>query len=172
MRTSGGGGMRTSARGRIVVAASRLLRWQGCGGTGIKRIAQEGQATLGSVRHFFPGGKEAVAVAEIRHSAEEFAPLPWKALDGEGGPVEAVMACVRLRAGQPSAGFHRPSVCQPPAVRCQSSGVCGRASVTRRLSPGVCRQPSAGRPNQRSSTGRASGGASSGPRAKRASSSR
>lgn len=66
-----GSRMQTSTRDRIVVAASRLLQRQGYVGTGIKQIAQEAQATLGSVYHFFPGGREAVAVTAIKHSSED-----------------------------------------------------------------------------------------------------
>ncbi|MFF0483705.1 TetR/AcrR family transcriptional regulator [Streptomyces sp. NPDC004435] len=85
--------MQTSTRDRIVVAAARLLQRQGYVGTGIKQIAQESQATLGSVYHFFPGGKEAVAVAAIRHSSAEFATLLRQALDSEDDPADAVSAC-------------------------------------------------------------------------------
>ena len=95
-----GGRMQTSTRDRIVVAASRLLQRQGYVGTGIKQIAQEAQATLGSVYHFFPGGKEAVAVAAIKHSTEEFATLLRKALDSDDDPAEAVMACARQLADE------------------------------------------------------------------------
>ncbi|MFC8590710.1 TetR/AcrR family transcriptional regulator [Streptomyces atroolivaceus] len=90
--------MQTNTRDRIVVAASRLLQRQGYVGTGIKQIAQEAQATLGSVYHFFPGGKEAVAVAAIKYSTEEFATLLRNALDGADDPAEAVMACTRQLA--------------------------------------------------------------------------
>ncbi|MGW0719784.1 TetR/AcrR family transcriptional regulator [Streptomyces sp. NPDC002778] len=92
--------MQTSTRDRIVVAASRLLQRQGYVGTGIKQIAQEAQATLGSVYHFFPGGKEAVAVAAIKHSTEEFATLLRKALDSEEDAAEALMACAQQLAGE------------------------------------------------------------------------
>ncbi|CAL9289449.1 TetR/AcrR family transcriptional regulator [Streptomyces sp. NPDC050585] len=85
--------METSTRDRIVVAAARLLQRQGYVGTGIKQIAQEAQATLGSVYHFFPGGKEAVAVAAIKRGSEEFAALLREALDSEDDPADAVTAC-------------------------------------------------------------------------------
>ncbi|MGW0118157.1 TetR/AcrR family transcriptional regulator [Streptomyces sp. NPDC003327] len=88
----------SSTRDRIVVAASRLLQRQGYVGTGIKQIAQEAQATLGSVYHFFPGGKEAVAVAAIHHGSEEFATLLREALDSEADAAEAVTACSRQLA--------------------------------------------------------------------------
>ncbi|MFD5976955.1 TetR/AcrR family transcriptional regulator [Streptomyces bacillaris] len=62
-------------------------------GTGIKQIAAESQATLGSIYHFFPGGKEAVAA--IRHSCEEFAAVLREALDRADDPAEAVLSCCR-----------------------------------------------------------------------------
>jgi TetR/AcrR family transcriptional repressor of lmrAB and yxaGH operons len=96
-RTSGTGGA-GGTRDRIVVAASRLIQRQGYVGTGIKQIAQEAEATLGSVYHFFPGGKEAVAVAAMEHGREEFAALLRNALDGEDAPGAAVDACARTLA--------------------------------------------------------------------------
>ncbi|MEU8773291.1 TetR/AcrR family transcriptional regulator [Streptomyces sp. NPDC048606] len=90
--------MQNTTRDRIVVAAARLLQRQGYVGTGIKQIANEAQATLGSVYHFFPGGKETVAVAAIAHSSAEFAALLRGALAGEEDPAEAVLACSRQLA--------------------------------------------------------------------------
>jgi TetR/AcrR family transcriptional repressor of lmrAB and yxaGH operons len=90
--------MQASTRDRIVVATARLVQRQGYVGTGIKQIAQEAQATLGSVYHFFPGGKEAVAVAAIKHSSEEFAELLRTALDSVEDPADAVVACARQLA--------------------------------------------------------------------------
>jgi AcrR family transcriptional regulator len=95
MQTSTGTGTGTSTRERIVVTAARLMQRQGYVGTGIKQIATEAQATLGSVYHFFPGGKEAVAVAAIRHSSEEFAAVLEATLAREQDPAEAVNACAR-----------------------------------------------------------------------------
>ncbi|MEU7564588.1 TetR/AcrR family transcriptional regulator [Streptomyces fradiae] len=90
-------------RERIVVTAARLIQRQGYVGTGIKQIATEAEATLGSVYHFFPGGKEAVAVAAIGHGGAEFAALLRESLDGTEDPAEAVEHCadrlaVELRA--------------------------------------------------------------------------
>ncbi|MFI9237113.1 TetR/AcrR family transcriptional regulator [Streptomyces sp. NPDC053079] len=88
----------TNTRDRIVIAASRLLQRQGYVGTGIKQIAGEAQATLGSVYHFFPGGKEAVAVAAIKHGDQEFSALLRTALDAEEKPGAAVESCARQLA--------------------------------------------------------------------------
>ncbi|TDD06267.1 TetR/AcrR family transcriptional regulator [Nonomuraea deserti] len=88
----------TSTRDRIVITAARLLQRQGYVGTGIKQIAREAQATLGSVYHFFPEGKEAVAVAAIKHGDQEFSALLRAALDSEESPSAAVNACARRLA--------------------------------------------------------------------------
>lgn len=92
--------MQTSTRERIVVTAARLLQRRGYTGTAIKQIAQEAQATLGSIYHFFPGGKEAVAVAAIRHSSRQFATLLEETLDSEKDAAAAVNACARQLATQ------------------------------------------------------------------------
>ncbi|KNB53971.1 TetR/AcrR family transcriptional regulator [Streptomyces caatingaensis] len=90
-------------RERIVRAASRLMQRQGYDGTGIKQISQEAEATLGSLYHFFPGGKQELAVAAIRRGDEEFAGLLRRALDGEPDPGRALVACARTLAAELSA---------------------------------------------------------------------
>ncbi|MBH1937613.1 TetR/AcrR family transcriptional regulator [Streptomyces sp. AV19] len=90
-------------RERIVRAASRLMQRQGYDGTGIKQISQEAEATLGSLYHFFPGGKQELAVAAIRHGDEEFAGLLRRALDSEPDPAEALVACARVLVEELSA---------------------------------------------------------------------
>ncbi|EPH40182.1 TetR/AcrR family transcriptional regulator [Streptomyces aurantiacus] len=82
-----------STRERIVLVTARLIQRQGYVGTSIKQIAKEAQATLGSVYHFFPGGKETVAVAAIKHGAKEFALLLEDALRREDDPAAAIEAC-------------------------------------------------------------------------------
>ncbi|WP_447038423.1 TetR/AcrR family transcriptional regulator [Streptomyces sp. DSM 118878] len=80
-------------RDRIVAVSARLIQRQGYVGTGIKQIAKEAEATLGSVYHFFPGGKVTVAVAAITYSAEEFAEMLRAGLAGEGDPASAIERC-------------------------------------------------------------------------------
>ncbi|MFE2037490.1 TetR/AcrR family transcriptional regulator [Streptomyces scopuliridis] len=85
-------------RERVVRAASRLLQQQGYEGTGIKLIAREAGATLGSVYHFFPGGKEELAVAAIHHGDQEFADTLRAGLDSSDDPAVAVENCARRLA--------------------------------------------------------------------------
>ncbi len=55
-------------RQRLVATAAHLLRTQGYGATGMKQVAREAQATVGSLYHHFPGGKDELA-AEGLHQA-------------------------------------------------------------------------------------------------------
>ncbi|TDD22683.1 TetR/AcrR family transcriptional regulator [Nonomuraea diastatica] len=82
-------------RERIVRATSRLMQRQGYEATGLKQISQEAQATLGSVYHFFPGGKRELAVEAVRHGAREFAEFLRAAFDQEDDPAAAIGACTR-----------------------------------------------------------------------------
>ncbi|RGD62871.1 TetR/AcrR family transcriptional regulator [Kitasatospora xanthocidica] len=85
-------------RERIVRATSRLLQRQGYEGTGIKQISREAEATLGSVYHFFPGGKQELAAEAIRHGDEEFAVMLHAGLGSSPDLGEAMTACTRLLA--------------------------------------------------------------------------
>lgn len=87
-------------RERIVRAASLLMQRQGYDGTGIKQISTEAGATLGSVYHFFPGGKQQLAVAAIGHGDREFADELRLTLDAATDPAQAVIDCAhRLAQG-------------------------------------------------------------------------
>ncbi|GAA3015673.1 TetR/AcrR family transcriptional regulator [Streptosporangium longisporum] len=86
-------------RERILRTASLLMQRQGYEGTGIKQVSQEAGATLGSVYHFFPGGKQALAVAAVQHADQEFADMLSASLSGEADPAKAVAACARALAG-------------------------------------------------------------------------
>lgn len=56
----------TGTRERIVVATSELFRRQGYNGTSLQQISTASNATIGSIYHFFPGGKEALAVEVVQ----------------------------------------------------------------------------------------------------------
>ena len=52
-------------RDRIIVATNELFRRSGYNGTSLSQISSASGATIGSIYHFFPGGKEALAVAVV-----------------------------------------------------------------------------------------------------------
>lgn len=66
---------RTPTRDRILYASAELFRRQGYAGTGLKQIATESEATLGSLYHFWPGGKEQLADEVLRVGGRFFLAL-------------------------------------------------------------------------------------------------
>jgi AcrR family transcriptional regulator len=54
-----------TTRDRIIVATNELFRRRGYNGTSLSHISDAANATVGSIYHFFPGGKEALAVAVV-----------------------------------------------------------------------------------------------------------
>lgn len=110
-------------RERIVRTTSLLMQRQGYDGTGIKQISREAGATLGSVYHFFPGGKQELAVAAVRHGDQEFAEALRDALAGEDDPGEAVIACCRMLAD----GLRASDWIEGCPVTATALGTAGRA---------------------------------------------
>lgn len=64
-----------TTRERIVYAGAEIFRRQGYAGTGIKHIAAHADATLGSIYHFFPGGKDQLADEVLRTAGSFFLAL-------------------------------------------------------------------------------------------------
>lgn len=62
-------------RDRIIVATNELFRRQGYNGTTLSQISKAAEATVGSIYHFFPGGKEALAVAVIESTGAIYCEL-------------------------------------------------------------------------------------------------
>ena len=64
-----------STRDRIVAAAAQLYGRYGYTGIGLKQVAAESGAPIGSLYHFFPGGKDELAAAALRMSGEGYQTL-------------------------------------------------------------------------------------------------
>ena len=93
----------TDTRSRIIETSAELFRRQGYIGTGVKRIAEDAGTPFGSLYHFFPGGKEELADAVIRHAGAFYLRLFETIADGSpdiGTGVQAffVGAAETLRA--------------------------------------------------------------------------
>uniref|UniRef100_A0AAU2JSH3 TetR/AcrR family transcriptional regulator n=1 Tax=Streptomyces sp. NBC_00049 TaxID=2903617 RepID=A0AAU2JSH3_9ACTN len=85
-------------RDRLVRTASRLMQHGGYENTPVKQLVREAEATLGSLYHFFPGGKQELAVAAIHFGDQEFAELLRAGLASRPDPAEAVEAVAALLA--------------------------------------------------------------------------
>ncbi|MET8340227.1 TetR/AcrR family transcriptional regulator [Streptosporangium canum] len=93
-------------RERIIQATSRLMQRQGYEATGLKEISREAEATLGSVYHFFPGGKRELAVEAVRHGDREFTELLRTVLGRVDDPAAAIIVCARdLSTGLRDSGW-------------------------------------------------------------------
>ncbi len=85
-------------RERLVRTASRLMQHGGYENTPVKQLVREAEATLGSLYHFFPGGKQELAVAAVHFGNEEFADQLRTGLDADPDPARAVEAVTALLA--------------------------------------------------------------------------
>jgi AcrR family transcriptional regulator len=82
-----------STRERIVDAASVLFMQRGYAGSGLKQIATESEAPIGSLYHFFPGGKRELATETLRRSGRAYQELVEAVLDGAPDIASGVRAC-------------------------------------------------------------------------------
>ena len=76
-------------RDRIIVATNELFRRHGYNGTTLTQISEASAATIGSIYHFFPGGKEALAVAVIEATGAVYRELFESIVAEADGPAAA-----------------------------------------------------------------------------------
>lgn len=80
----------STTRERILEVTGELFTRQGYVGTGMNQIVSEGGAALGSIYHFFPGGKAQLCSESIRRSGELYLTLIEGALGGADSIAEGV----------------------------------------------------------------------------------
>ena len=64
-----------STRDRIIVSTNELFRRNGYNGTSLKQISKASGATIGSIYHFFPGGKESLGVVVVETTGAAYRQL-------------------------------------------------------------------------------------------------
>jgi AcrR family transcriptional regulator len=69
-------------RQRFITATAELFRRRGFHGTSLKQVTDAAEAPIGSLYHFFPGGKEDLAEAVILESGEAYRQLFVLIADG------------------------------------------------------------------------------------------
>jgi AcrR family transcriptional regulator len=84
--------MVSDTRERIITATNELFRRHGYNGTSLSQVSKAAPATIGSIYHFFPGGKEALAVAVIESTGSVYRQL-----------FESIVA----EAPSPASAFHQ-----------------------------------------------------------------
>lgn len=67
--------MADDTRTRIVTATNELFRRHGYNGTSLSQVSKAAPATVGSIYHFFPGGKEALAAEVVQTTGSVYRQL-------------------------------------------------------------------------------------------------
>lgn len=81
---------RTGQRDKIIRATAQLLRQRGYAATGLADIIETSGAPKGSLYHYFPGGKDDIAVEALRYAGEKVQATLTE-LAGEQPSAAAVM---------------------------------------------------------------------------------
>jgi len=82
-----------STRERIVGAAAELFRRNGYAGVGLKQISRESGSPIGSMYHFFPGGKDELVAEALRMSGHGYQLLVEAVFDNEPDLISGIRAC-------------------------------------------------------------------------------
>jgi AcrR family transcriptional regulator len=82
-----------STRERLIEASSALFMQRGLAASGLKQIAAESEATIGSLYHFFPGGKDELAAETLRAAGAAYQQLVEAIFDASPDVVTGVTAC-------------------------------------------------------------------------------
>lgn len=83
-----------NARQRLIDTTARLLQTAGYHHTGLNQIVAESGAPKGSLYHYFPGGKVALAVAALDQSASQLAQALAQLCLPHPDPESAVAAVI------------------------------------------------------------------------------
>lgn len=79
-----------STRDRIIVATNELFRRYGYNGTSLSQISDASSATIGSIYHFFPGGKEELGAAVIETTGTVYRQLFESIAAASADPAKAI----------------------------------------------------------------------------------
>jgi AcrR family transcriptional regulator len=85
--------MPASTRDRIIEATSALFMQRGYAGSGLQQIAADSGATIGSLYHFFPGGKAELAAETLRVAGAAYQGLVEQVFDSTPDVASGVRAC-------------------------------------------------------------------------------
>jgi AcrR family transcriptional regulator len=83
----------STTRERIIQASSALFMQRGYSASGLKQISESSAAPIGSLYHFFPGGKEELAAETLRSSGAAYQALVEGVFDAAPDIVSGVRDC-------------------------------------------------------------------------------
>lgn len=82
--------MENDTRARLLAAANESFRRGGYNGTSLKDVVAAASATVGSLYHFFPGGKEELTAAVLRESGAAYGELFELIANASADPATAI----------------------------------------------------------------------------------
>ncbi|MCY8519389.1 TetR/AcrR family transcriptional regulator [Bacillus atrophaeus] len=91
---------RGDSREKILHTASRLFQLQGYHATGLNQIVKESGAPKGSLYHFFPNGKEELAIEAVTYTGKCIEDIIRHSMDKITDPVEAIQLFIKETASQ------------------------------------------------------------------------
>ena len=84
--------MPATTRERLVASAAATFMERGLAASGLKEIAARSEATIGSLYHFFPGGKDELAAEALRAAGAAYQALVEAILDSAPDIVTGIRA--------------------------------------------------------------------------------
>ena len=87
-----------STRDRFIGVAAQLFSRHGYAGIGLKQIANGAEAPIGSLYHYFPGGKDELVAESLRHSGDGYLLLVESVLDNAPDLESGIRDCFHTAA--------------------------------------------------------------------------
>jgi TetR/AcrR family transcriptional regulator, lmrAB and yxaGH operons repressor len=87
-------------RSRLLEATSKLFRSQGFHATGLDEVLRKSGAPKGSLYHYFPGGKDQLAIEALQYVACQLEEMMSALLHSDGDPVNALQGLLALMTQQ------------------------------------------------------------------------
>lgn len=87
-----------NTRERYIGVAGQLFARHGYTGVGLKQIAAQTEAPIGSLYHFFPGGKDELVADALRRAGEGYMLLVESVLDAAPDLEAGIRMCFRTAA--------------------------------------------------------------------------
>lgn len=134
-----------SSRDVLIEVASRLFRLRGYYGVGLNDIVEESGVPKGSLYHYFPGGKEELAIEAIHFSKKMVMDSIKEALERFEDPIQAFQAYLNQLAeifgegSEPQAlsfatvAGEKHSTSEPIRLACQSAFSSWQSIYKRKL---------------------------------------
>ncbi|MDA7027157.1 TetR/AcrR family transcriptional regulator [Bacillus sp. CLL-7-23] len=91
---------RGESRNKILHTASRLFQLQGYHATGLNQIVKESGAPKGSLYHYFPNGKEELAIEAVTYTGKIIEDIIQNNMEKVSDPIEAIQLFIQETASQ------------------------------------------------------------------------